>query len=462
MSEWLLLAIAAVLVLANSLFVAVEFAYITVDRNTVERRAADGDKRSATLVAGLKTLSTQLSGAQLGITVTSLLVGALAEPSLATLLRGPLGLTGVPDAAVVGLSLTLALILVTYTQMIFGELVPKNWAIAEPLRVGRLIALPQHVFATVAGPVIRFLNGAANIVLRMLGIEPREELASARTAQELSSLVDRSEQEGTLDRVTAELVMRSIEFGRRSAGDVMTPRPRVHFVDVAAPVADVIAQARATGHGRFPVTGEGVDDVVGFVHFKHAVAVPFEQRSTRLVRDIMIEPTMVAESMELDPLLRDLRRQGLQMAVVVDEYGGTAGLVTLEDLLEEIVGDIEDEHDHPEQLHVQAPDGTWTVSGLLRPDEVSDLVGVELPEGEESDTLGGLVTETLGRLPEAGDTVRLRCRRPPDSEDLLPQSVDVEAIVARMEHHRVAAVRLRIPSTEAVEGDSSSGEERDE
>jgi CBS domain containing-hemolysin-like protein len=462
MTEWVLLGVALVLILTNAIFVAVEFSYITVDRSTVERRAEEGDKRSATLLGGLRTLSTQLSGAQLGITVTSLLVGALAEPSLATLLRGPLGLAGIPDAMVTGLSLTLALVLVTYTQMIFGELVPKNWAIAEPLRVGRLIALPQHVFTVVAGPVIRFLNGAANIILRAMGIEPREELASARTSQELLSLVSRSGQQGKLDRATAELVMRSIEFGHRTAADVMTPRPRVHFVSGADPVAEVIARASGTGHGRFPVTGEGVDDVIGFVHFKHALSVPLEQRPTRPVRDVVAPVTVVAESMELDPLLRTLREAGLQMALVVDEYGGTAGLVTLEDLLEEIVGDIADEQDDPERQHVRGSDGSWTVSGLLRPDEVSDLIGVDLPEGDESDTLGGLVTEVLGRLPEVGDAVTLPCEDRTYGEHRRIRRVDMEATVVRMDHHRVAAVRLHTADAADLGPAMSGSEGRDE
>ncbi|WP_447925805.1 hemolysin family protein [Georgenia muralis] len=442
MTEWLLLAIALVLILANAIFVAVEFAYITVDRATVEREAERGDKRSRSLLGGLKTLSTQLSGAQLGITVTSLLVGALAEPSLATLLRGPLGLTGLPDAAITGLSLTLALVVVTYVQMIVGELVPKNWAIAEPLRVGRAVALPQKIFATVAGPVIRFLNGAANMVLRAMGIEPREELASARTAQELSSLVDRSHRQGTLDRPTAELVMRSIEFGHHSAGDVMTPRTRVHFLRADDPVAEVIAQASATGHGRFPVIVDTVDRVVGFVHFKHALSVPAAERGERPIGDVMVEPQAVSETMELDPLLATLRDAGLQMAVVVDEYGGTAGIVTLEDLLEEIVGEIEDEQDDGERRHHRGADGSLTVSGLLRPDEVSDLIDLELPEGEDSDTVGGLVTELLGRLPEVGDEVVLKCADHSDVEHVGRRTVEVRATVVRMDHHRVAGVRL--------------------
>ncbi|MFY1696228.1 MULTISPECIES: hemolysin family protein [unclassified Solwaraspora] len=441
--EWILLGVAVLLIAANALFVAAEFAFVTVDRATVERQAAAGDRRSASLLRGLRTLSTQLSGAQLGITVTSLVVGFLAEPSLATVLRGPLGLTGLPDAATTAISLTLALILATCFQMIFGELVPKNWAIAEPLRVGRVVAGAQRGFTTAAGPLIRFLNGTANRILRAFGIEPTEELASARTPQELASLVSRSGAEGTLDAETAELVSRSIDFGERTAADVMTPRPRVRFVAADAPVAEVLRLAAATGHARFPVTGDGVDEVLGAVHFKHALAVPAGERDGRPVRSVMVELPEVPETAELDPLLATLRGRGLQMAVVVDEYGGTAGIVTLEDLVEEIVGEIADEQDRPTGRHLQAADGSWQLSGLLRPDEAARLTGLDLPEGRISDTLGGVIIEELGRLPRVGDTVMVVAddREHPDS-DGLPTAVPVDLTVTRVDGRRVDRLLL--------------------
>ncbi|GIJ80035.1 Hemolysin, contains CBS domains [Micromonospora phaseoli] len=444
MTEWLLLAVAVLLIAANALFVAAEFAFVTADRATVERHAQAGDRRSEGLLKGLRTLSTQLSGAQLGITVTSLVVGFLAEPSLATLLRGPLGLTGLSDGAVTALSVTLALALATGFQMVFGELVPKNWAIAEPLRVGRAVAGAQRGFTAVAGPLIRFLNGTANRILRLMGIEPTEELASARSPQELASLVTRSGQQGTLDSRTAELIARSIDFGGRSAADVMTPRTRVRFVSADAPAGEVLALAAGSGHARFPVTGTGVDDVVGAVHFKHALAVPATDRTARPVRSIMASLPEVPETMHLDPLLGVLRDQGLQMAVVVDEYGGTAGIVTLEDLVEEIVGEIADEQDAPARRHHRAADGTWTLSGLLRPDEASRLIDLDLPEPRDTDTLGGLVTEHLGRFPQVGDTITVSAadRSHPDS-DGLPSPAGAELTVIRLDGRRVDRLTLR-------------------
>jgi CBS domain containing-hemolysin-like protein len=454
MTEWLLLGGVALLIAANALFVAAEFALVTVDRSAVERRAEEGDRRADGVLGALKSLSTQLSGAQLGITVTSLVVGFIAEPSIAALLRGPIGLTGLPEGVVTASSFTLAFILATGTQMVFGELVPKNWAIAEPLRVGRAVTGFQRGFTKVTGPLIRLLNGLANAILRALGIEPAEELASARSPQELASLAARSGRQGTLEEGTAQLLARSIEFGDRRAADVMTPRPRVHFLEAGQPVSDVLLAASATGHARFPVIGENVDDLIGVVHFKHALAVPAANRPTTTLRQIARELPAVPLSMELDPLLRVLKEAGPQMAVVVDEYGGTGGIVSLEDLVEEIVGEIEDEQDRPVGRHRALPDGCWSLSGLLRPDEIEHITGLRLPDAEESDTLGGLVTEQIGRLPEVGDSIVLEARDLTDTdEDGIPQHSPVTLEVTRLDGRRADRLRLGRASTTTGQGD---------
>ncbi|HEU4492094.1 MAG TPA: hemolysin family protein [Jiangellales bacterium] len=444
MTAWALLALVGLLIVANGLFVAAEFSLVTVDRATVEREAGSGDVRSERLLEALRGLSTQLSGAQLGITVTSLVVGFIAEPSLATILRGPLGLTGLSDTAVTATSFAVAFVVVTGLQMVFGELVPKNWAIAEPLRVGRAVVGFQRGFTTVAGPVIAVLNGMANWIVRRLGIEPAEELASARSPEELASLARRSAQRGTLEAGTAELFSRSIEFGDRRAADVMTPRPRVRFVNAEDPVTTVLDLSTSTGHARFPVIGESVDDVLGMVHFKHVVAVRYEERPGTAVAQVVHELPAVPATMELDPLLRVLRQSGPQMAVVVDEYGGTDGIVTLEDLVEEIVGEIDDEQDRPVGRMRELSDGAWSLSGLLRPDEIEQLTGLELPEGEESDTLGGLVVERLGRMPEVGDAVELTATDHADvDEDGIPRGAKVRLEVSRLDGRRVDGLVLR-------------------
>jgi CBS domain containing-hemolysin-like protein len=347
MTEWLLVVVGVLLVLACAGFVAFEFALVTVDRATVEREAEAGSRRAGTALAALRTLSTQLSGAQLGITVTNLAIGFVAEPSIAVLLQGPLGALALPAGAVRSVSITLALVLATVLTMVFGELVPKNLAIAEPLRVAKAVAGFQRGFTRVTSLVIRLLNGWADGILRRaFGVEPQEELASARSPEELTSLVRRSRAVGTLPAGTATLLERGLAFGELRASDVATPRTRMTTVAAGAPVGAVLTAARESGHSRFPVlSGSGADDVVGMVHVKHALAVPREQRATVPVERVMVPPLFVPTSRPLDDLLADLRRGGLQMAVVVDEYGGTDGVVTVEDLVEELVGAVADEHD---------------------------------------------------------------------------------------------------------------------
>jgi len=427
--EGLLLLLAVVLVGVNALFVASEFSLVTVDRASVERAAETGDRRAAGVLAAVRSLSTQLSGAQLGITVTSLVVGFISEPSLAALLRGPLSAVGLSEAQVTGVSVTLAMFVATCFQMVFGELVPKNLAIARPLPVARAVAGAQLGFTTATGPLISFLNGTSNRLLRLMGIEPQEELRSARSPQELGSLVRRSAQQGSLPEPTAELVDRILDFGELTAADVMTPRFRV------------------TGHSRFPVLRGGVDSVVGIVHVKHALAVPEHERSARTVAEVMVEPLAVPGSKELDPLLRLLREQGLQMAVVIDEYGGTDGVVTLEDLVEELVGDITDEHDRVGAQAHRRSDGSWSLSGLLRLDEIADHTGVQLPEEDDYDTLGGYILDRLGRVPAIDDRLI----------EVAADGREVQLTVEQLDGWRVDRVGLTV----ALRNDRD-GEGRDE
>lgn len=434
MTEWLLLAVALLLVAANATFVAAEFSLITVDHTSVEQAAGRGDRGAAGVLAARRSLSTQLSGAQLGITVTSLVVGFVAEPSLAALLDGPLQGAGLPPAAATGASVGLALVTATVVQMLLGELVPKNLAIAAPIPVARVVTPPLRGFTAATKPLIRVLNGTANRLLRTVGIEPQEELRSARSPQELSSLARRSAEQGTLPSPAARLLTRALAFGDRTAVDVMTPRMQVQFLRAAEPVASVLATAERTGHSRFPVlNGDGVDGVAGLVHVKHALAVAPADREQIPIERVMVDALLVPASLRLDPLLTRLRQHGLQMAVVVDEYGGTDGVVTLEDLVEELVGDIADEHDRPGAHARRRGDGGWSLSGLLRPDEVTALTGVRLPDDEHYDTLAGLVLDRLGRLAVAGDQVAV---------DVAGQQPVVLA-VERMDGRRIARVHLR-------------------
>ncbi|GAB2747518.1 hemolysin family protein [Nocardioides pakistanensis] len=405
MTATLLLLVSLLLVVACGVFVAAEFAFVTVDRAAVEREAATGSRSAQGVQSALRSLSTQLSGAQVGITVTNLAIGFLAEPAIAQLVRGPIEYAGVAASAVRPVSVGIGLALATIFTMVFGELVPKNLAIAKPMATARATQALQRGFTTAMSLPIRLLNGSANAIVRRLGIEPQEELRSARTSAELASLVRRSALQGTLDVETAELMERSVVFARRTAGEIMTHRVHMDTVDAGDPVTAVIELARATGHSRFPVVARENDNVVGAVHVKNAVAVDVSARRGTKVRDVMVEATVVPETLRLDPLLALLRSEGFQMAVVVDEYGGTAGVVTLEDVVEEIVGDIADEHDPLGSRVRRRRDGSWSVSGLLRPDEVASVTGIALPEHEDYDTVAGLFLQTLGRMPEPGEQV---------------------------------------------------------
>ena len=449
MTELLLLAVAFGLVVACGGFVAAEFAFVTVDRGVVDRAAEQGDRSAQGVQRALRSLSTQLSGAQVGITITNLAIGFLAEPAIARLIDGPLTAAGVPESRVPGIAVGTGLVLATGVTMILGELVPKNLAIAHPLGTARATQAFQRGFTAAMAVPIRGLNGSANWLVRRLGVEPQEELRSARTSRELASLIRRSADEGVLDEKTAGLMQRSVDFGERTAGEIMTPRVRMAAVDALDPAIKVLELARSSGHSRFPVVTNDADDVVGAVHVKHVVALPREQRGSRRVRDVMVKATAVPSSLRLDPLLAQLRHEGFQLATVIDEYGGTAGIVTLEDVVEEIVGEIRDEHDPLAASVRRDRDGAWVVSGLLRPDEVEESTGVRLPESNDYDTVAGMFLSLHGAIPEVGDAVEVELEESLDEHgDPLPREV-ATVTVDRMAGLRVD--RLRILTREVAD-----------
>ena len=405
MTEWLLVLAGVGLTIGTAVFVAAEFAFVALDKTTVQKAIEQGDTAAKPVLTSLSQLSTQLSAAQVGITVTTLVLGYLAQPSVGKLLHTPLSAAGVPASAVEASATAAALVIATLFSMAFGELLPQFLGISAPLRTAKLVALPVRVFSVATKPLISVLNGSANLVLRVFGITPQEELSGARTPQELASLIRRSAAVGTLDQGTARLVTRSLDFGDRTAADVMTPRVHGTAIERTASAGDVVRLARETGHSRFPVIGEDWDDVDGLVHVKRAIAVPHHRREDVPVSALMVDALVVPESIRLDPLLLMLRGAGHQMAVVVDEYGGTSGVVTLEDVIEEIVGEVSDEHDRARTTGRISTDGSWTVPGLWRPDEVRDRLGALVPDGPAYETVGGYVMACLGRVPAVGDEV---------------------------------------------------------
>ncbi|PZR52072.1 hypothetical protein DNL40_13775 [Xylanimonas oleitrophica] len=416
--DWAMLALGVLLTAGTAVFVASEFSLVTLDPAVVGADdEEDGESprpghrgrplgwRDRSVRAGLRHLSTELSSAQVGITLTTILLGYTAQPALLSLFSAGLQATALAQGVAAVLAGVLALVVVNVFSMLVGELVPKNFALSVPYRTATWVVPLQRGFTTVFKPVVMVLNGSANALLRRVGVEPREELSGARSARELLSLVKRSAEEGTLEQSVARLLANSIELDELSARDVMTDRMRMAVVERDATAEEVIAAARRTGHSRFPVIGADRDDVVGIVHLRRAVGVPFERRADVPAAALMVEAPRVPETVRLGPLLVELRSFGLQMAVVVDEYGGTSGIVTLEDVVEELVGDVADEHDPRRAGAVRAADGAWVVPGVMRPDELEETTGLVVPEDPAYETLGGLVMARLGRVPEAGDEV---------------------------------------------------------
>ncbi|PYI68655.1 hypothetical protein CVV68_04935 [Arthrobacter livingstonensis] len=447
--EWLLLAAGLLLILGTGFFVAVEFSLVALDQSTVQRAVDSGDKAAEPLLRCLKSLSTQLSSCQLGITLTTLLTGFLMEPSLGALLSVPLASLGLPEAAAAPIALTVAMVVATLLSMLIGELVPKNMAIAKSLEIGKAVARPQLVFTAIFKPAILVLNGFSNKVLHLFGLEAKEEISGARSPAELASLVRRSAAMGTLNEGTARFVARTLSFGERTAADVMTPRMRVETIESEQSVADIIDAARRTGYSRFPVIGDSPDNILGVVHLKKAVSIPFRKRPDIEAGAIMTDVLRVPETVHLDALILELREGNLQMAVVQDEYGGTAGVTTLEDLVEEIVGEVSDEHDRTKPGILQSADGNWFFPGLMRPDEVSERIGpLNVPDEAGYETVGGFMMAELGRLAVAGDTV------PVEGGTL---------VVDRLERHRIdriCFIPAPAPETGATGEDPKGGGRR--
>ncbi|MFE9286466.1 hemolysin family protein [Streptomyces olivaceus] len=408
MTEVLLLLAAVLLSLMCGAFVAAEFSLTTVERGELERAVERGERGAAGALKGVRNLTFQLSGAQLGITVTNLVVGMLAEPSVAALIAGPLEDLGASRSTASSLALVLGTALSTVFLMIVGELVPKNWAISSPLAVAKRVGGPQRWFSASFRPFIGHLNNTANRIVRRFGVEPAEELASARGPQELAALARHSAKEGALEPDTAELFVRTLNLADLTAQNVMTPRVQVVALDTSATCEDVADATRATGLSRFPVYRDSLDAVVGTAHVKDVLAVPAERRPGMPVTELMREPLLVPESLTVDRLLDRLSGRRT-MAVVIDEYGGTAGVATLEDIVEEVVGEVRDEHD-PHETPELDPAGTdeqghalYWADGSARVDRLARL-GLRVPEGPY-ETVAGLVAAELGRIPDVGDTL---------------------------------------------------------
>ncbi|WP_449259483.1 hemolysin family protein [Corynebacterium durum] len=395
------------LTVGTGFFVAIEFALTGLERSTIDNHVENkGDATARAIQKAHNKLSFELSGAQLGITITTLATGYLAEPILARYFTPALELVGLSDNAAPAVSLVLAMIVATLLSMVYGELVPKNMAITNPLTTARVTVGPVRLFNRVFAGVIHSLNKTANTLVRRMGIEPADELASARSPQELGALVRNSAKHGGLEESQAKMLDRSLKFGETNAEELMTPRSTIAALDADDTVTDLLALALETGHSRFPVTDGDLDATIGVVHVKDAFSIPREQHNATKLRLLARPVPTVPISLDGDAVLNAVRSAGSQVVLVADEYGGTAGIVTIEDVVEEILGEVYDEHDDTGDKDFAQLGDSWQVSGLVRVDDLPENTGYFSPEGPY-ETIGGLVMDTLGRIPMEGDVVLL-------------------------------------------------------
>ncbi|WP_320777495.1 hemolysin family protein [Streptomyces sp. CRN 30] len=391
-----------VLTLGTGYFVAQEFAYVSADRLALAREAQAGDKRAARALKVLERLSFMLSGAQLGITVTGLVVGFIAEPSVSALLEPVLSGVGLPDGAVTGISVVLAFVLATFIQMVIGELAPKNLAIAVPERLAKSLAASTLMYLKAVGPVIRVFDSAANRLLRGIGIEPVEELHHGATLEELGQLIGESHQQGQLPKNTADLLDHALAFSDRTLAEVMVPRVDATFVRQDASAAEAVGLIGRYGHSNYPVLGDHPDDIGGVVGVRELTRLPVDRLGSTTAARIARRPLLLPDTLPLPDAVERMRERDEEFAVVLDEHGGVAGIVTYEDIAEELVGDIADESDVVTEIAVADADG-WLVDAGRRLDEVAEVTGIELPEEEDFDTVAGLIVDRLGRFPAVGD-----------------------------------------------------------
>ncbi|MEV5888215.1 hemolysin family protein [Nonomuraea fuscirosea] len=411
MSAYLGLLALLLLTAATGYFVAQEFAFVAADRSLLREQAAAGDAAAEKALQVTSRLSFMLSGAQLGITVTALLVGFLAEPAIAVIVRPWLTDAGLPDAMITGVSVASGVFVATVVQMVFGELAPKNLGIARPEPVAKFLASSTLVYLAVVGPVVKLFDSAATGLLKRVGIEPVEEVEHGATPEELSRIIAESTQAGELPPRLSDLLERALEFGDRTAEEIMVPRPRVVALRTSQPISDLLDVMRTCGHSRYPVLGED-GDVAGVTGVRELLASGLETGDiARITRPAL----MVPDSVPLPAVLDRMRAAKDDIVLVIDEYGGLAGVITVEDLAEELVGELVDENDPEPAGAVEQPGGVWEVPGTLRLDEVERATGVSLPESDDYDTLAGLVLARLGRMPNPGDTVTVPVT--PDNQD---------------------------------------------
>ena len=402
---WGSLLVAIVLLALNGFFVAAEFALLASRRSRIEQLAADGSGAAKSALRGIRELTLMLAGAQLGITMCSLGLGLVAEPAVASIIESALGeWFSLSETVTHVIGFAIGLSLVVFLHMVVGEMAPKSWAISHPESSALKLARPFRAFVTVFRPVIWLMNSIANLVVRVVGVEPQDERAMAHSPDDLRLLLDESAGQGGLAATEHELLTRSLELSGLTAADAMTVRRDIIAVAAEATADVAAAEAHRTGRSRIIVFEDDLDHVKGFVHAKDLLRLPNGTWSTTSVGAITRRVMVTPEHHRLEDLLLEMRTERQHIALVIDEHGTVVGLVTLEDVIEELIGDFDDESDSRLGDCVELGDGTFRVSGTLRPDEFEECTGVTLPDGEWT-TVAGYVISALDEIPAAGDRV---------------------------------------------------------
>ena len=437
------LAAVAVLVFANAFFVAAEFALVSLRRSRIEQMASQGSRFGKMLLRAKDEPNRFISAAQLGITMASLALGWIGEATIATLIE-PLFLA-LPESlhgpALHSVSIALSFVIITMLHIVLGEQVPKMLALQHSERTALVTVGPTELFFRAFRPFIALFTWATDVSLRALRIRKQTEHEGAITSEELELLVQTSHRAGALEDTERDLLSNVFDFADLLVHQVMVPRPEVVAVPMDASLDELLELAMASPHARFPVFEGTLDNVVGIVHIKDLLRAARDGGDGFDLRAVLRPPLFVPETLSAGRLLAEFKGAHTTLAIVIDEYGGTAGVVTIDDLVEEIVGDVPDEF-HTETPSIEPqPDGTTLVSPRLRLDEFSDLFDVPIDEDQESETISGLVVERLGRLAKPGDIVEL------DRHQLAVEAVDGLRITSLRLIPRPPAETTRDPET---------------
>ena len=449
------LAVIALIISANGYFVAQEFAYMAVDRPTLRAMAEKGNNGAKRALKVTNRTSFMLSGAQLGITITGLMVGYVAEPLVGESLGRLLGTAGVPQALGITVGTITALVVAAVVQMIFGELFPKNLAIANPTPMSISLARSTNLYLAVFGWLISFFDKASNLLLKLIRVEPVHDLDASANADDLEHMVEDSFDSGDLPENLFVLLDRILDFPDRDVEHAMVPRSRTDFIEPDTTIAEA-RELMSTSHTRYPVIGES-EEPLGVLHLSDVLHCKPNDSSP--VTKHMREPLVVPTVMSLPEVLSSMIQTQNEMALVIDEYGGFAGVLTIEDLGEELLGEINDEHDTDEvDVILQISEDKWQLPGSMPIDELERLMGIDIPEGDW-ETLSGLLIGTKGSLPEVGEQIEIGILQDVDDITSGEETIQVlRAQVGTIDRHIpddviVELVRITPPDEESVEGD---------